>query len=63
MRGVRRSTRDHFSYPTIVDRDEMRTAAVVSGYELESDPGAVLDRLAGPMLRMLGDEQFLKPTR
>lgn len=61
LRGVRLNAEDPSSrsrFP-VVDRDGFSKVILVSGFELESDPGAVLDRLVRPLLRMLNDEGYL----
>lgn len=63
LRGVRLRADETFFHPRhpVVDRDDFVKLILVSGSELESDPGAVLDELVRPLLRMLNDEGYLVP--
>lgn len=60
LRGAQRHPGEVFMDPTpVVDRDEGSLQHVTSSLELQEDPAGVLDRLARPILRMIGDEDYL----
>lgn len=61
LRGAQMRPEDAFARFSVVDRDEGSHRHVASALELREDPMDVLVRLAHPLLRMLGDEDYLYP--
>lgn len=62
LRGARLHTPDLFRSTPVIDRDEGTYQDVINAYELSETPGDVLIRMARPMMRMLGDEDYLYPA-
>lgn len=61
LRGARLRPEDSFNHFPIVDRDEGSHRHAASALELGDSPMDVLVSLARPLLRMLGDEDYLYP--
>ena len=61
LRGAQKSPEDPFAHFPVVDRDEGSHQHLASALEVHENPTDVVVRLALPILRTFGDEDYLYP--